>query len=127
MAEDTWLDADDVGDVVGADLAGEWDSTSMQAFADGARSYVEERRRDLFVPDGVDPDLLVFAPTPAVRVGAAMLAYRLYARRTAPLGVIGFTEDGAAGIMREDPDIARMLGIGRHRGFVFGGAPLAVT
>lgn len=127
MAEATWLDADEVERVMGADLAGEWDKDTMQRFCDGSRSFVESRRPDLFVTtpaeDEEDPDVVTFTPGADVVVGAAMLAYRFYSRRTTPLGVLGFSEDGASGILREDPDIAKLLGIGRGRKFVFGGVP----
>ena len=63
----------------------------------------------------------MFEPTKSVKLGAAYLAWRLYARRTSPLGVLGFTDDGAAGILREDPDIAKLLGIGRRGRFTVGG------
>lgn len=62
-----------------------------------------------------------FAPTEDVVLGAAFLVYRLYQRRTTPLGILGATEDGYTGIIREDPDIARLLGIGAAGRFVFGG------
>jgi hypothetical protein len=126
----TWLDADKVALIMGEDLAGEWDETSMQNFCDGARSYVESRRPDLFVTvaaeDPDDPDVVTFTPGADVVTGTAMLAYRFYSRRTTPLGVLGFSEDGASGILREDPDVAKLLGIGRGRKFVFGGAPPVV-
>ncbi len=124
MAEDesTWLDASDLQSVLGDDLAEPIDSTSAQEYCDGTRSYVEGKRKDLFAPAVDEDDPRVFTPTPAVRLGAAMLAYRFYSRRTSPLGVIGFTEDGAVGMLREDPDIAKLLGIGRFGRFVFGAA-----
>lgn len=123
----TWLDAGNVEAVLGADLASEIDADSMQAFCDGTRSYVEDRRPDLFVADEVEGEPAVFTPTGSVLLGAAMLAWRFYSRRTSPLGVIGFTEDGASGMLREDPDIAKLLGIGRKGRFVFGGTGTAET
>lgn len=117
--DSTWLTSAVVAALLGSDLAESVDAASMQQFCNGAASYVEGRRSDLWAT--VD-DALVFQPTPAVVTGASMLAYRFYARRTSPLGVIGFTEDGAMGILKDDPDIARLLGIGRHGRFVFGAA-----
>lgn len=124
MAEgdSTWLTSAKVAAVLGSDLAESVDDASMQQFCNGAASYVEGRRSDLWgLTNDVEP-APVFQPTPAVVTGAAMLAYRFYARRTSPLGVVGFTEDGAMGILKDDPDIARLLGIGRHGRFVFGAA-----
>jgi hypothetical protein len=116
VANSTWLTSEKVAAVLGSDLSESIDDEAMQQFCNGAASYVEGRRGDLFVGDPA-----AFAPTPSVQLGAALLAYRFYSRRTSPLGVIGFTEDGAAGILKDDPDIARLLGIGRHGAFVFGG------
>jgi len=116
----TWLDSETVKAVLGADISGDIDDASLQQMCDGTRSYVEDKRKDLFVAAPVETDPPVFTPTPSVTLGAALLAYRFYSRRTSPLGVIGFTEDGAQGLLREDPDIAKLLGIGRFGRFVFG-------
>lgn len=123
MAEgdSTWLTAEKVAAVLGGDLSSAIDDASMQQFCNGTASYVEGRRSDLFVTSDDETPVTTFEPTSSVLVGAALLAYRFYSRRTSPLGVIGFTEDGAAGILKDDPDIARLLGIGRHGAFVFGG------
>lgn len=123
----SWLDAEDVVTVLGQVAEGV-DGESLQAMCDGARSYVEGRRTDLCVTEVVDDvEVSEFVPTPAVTLGAAMLAWRFYARRTSPLGVLGFTEDGAAGMLREDPDIARLCGFGRKGRFAFGGVPAPVV
>lgn len=95
----------------------------LQEFCDAARAYVEEHRKDLF-NDAVPP---VYTPTPDVKVGAALLAYRWYTRRTSPLGVIGSTDDGRSGILRHDPDINRLLGIGLEGRFVFGAGRTLTT
>lgn len=123
----TWLDAEQVTGILG-DLANDLDGAALNACCDAARSFVEEKRGDLWVSDGADPPVLTYTPTPAVIHGAAMYAFRLYHRRNNPLGILGTTDVGPAGILREDPDIARLLGIGRSRGFRFGGAqPYDVT
>lgn len=113
---DTWLEPSTVTAVLGASLSEQLDETALAAVLPGTRSYVEGKRADL-----VTGDPAVFTPTPAVVLGAAMLAYRLYQRRTTPLGILGATEDGYTGIIREDPDIARLLGVGGAGKFVFGG------
>lgn len=118
----TWLDASTVTAALGEDLAEPVDTVALQSWCDGTRSYVEGKRSDLFVPvEGDDEAAPVFTPTPSVVSGAVLLAWRFYARRTTPLGVLGFSEDGAAGILREDPDVAKLLGIGKAGRFVFGG------
>ena len=45
--------------------------------------------------------------------GAVLLTARLYARNGTPVGVATFGELGAATILRSDPDIAMLCGIGR--------------
>lgn len=55
-----------------------------------------------------------------VRLGAAMLAYRLYQRKAAPLGVTTSPSGDPVEILRSDPDIARLLGIEGSGRFVFG-------
>lgn len=119
-----WLDAARVKAILGAELASDVDTDALEEAATAARSYVQGKRGDLIVitedPDN-PPDLLAtFTPTGSVVYGAAMLAYRWYTRRKSPLGVLGFTDEGASGILRDDPDIARQLGIGSHGRFVFG-------
>lgn len=118
----TWLDAGQVTEILGGSLSGDLDAGALQEACDAARSFVEEKRADLWVSDGADPPALTYTPTAAVVHGAAMYAYRLYHRRKSPLGILGTTDVGPAGILREDPDIARLLGIGRSRRFRFGGA-----
>lgn len=115
----TWLDVPRVGAVLGADLMGAVDAVVLEEFCNAARAYVERKRADLFAVDDVT-GLLVFSPTPDVVVGAALLAHRWYARRTSPQGVAGATSEGASGILRHDPDIARLLGIDAEGPFVFG-------
>ena len=52
-------------------------------------------------------------PAP-IRLGAKMLAARLYRRRNSPDGVAAFTGEGAVYVQRNDPDIAVMLRLGAH-------------
>ena len=120
MADDTWLEPSTVTAVLGSGLTEQLDMTALGAVLPGVRSFVEEKRKDLLVGAG-DPVVFTFTPTPHVVLGAVHLAHRLYQRRTTPLGILGATEDGYTGIIREDPDIARLLGIGAAGKFVFGG------
>jgi hypothetical protein len=105
----TWLDAAQVRSILGPKLPADLDGTALQACCDAARSYVEDRRADLWSTD--DPP--VYVPTPAVIHGAALYAYRLLYRRKSAT---------ATGIASSDPDVERLLGIGKARRFRFGGA-----
>lgn len=117
----TWLEPSTVTAVLGSSLSEQLDEAALAALLPGVRGWVEDQRKDLLVGDGGDPEVFTFTPTPQVVLGAAMLAWRTYQRRTTPLGVIGATEDGYSGILREDPDIARFLGVAAAGRFVFGG------
>lgn len=108
--------------VLGSAMSEAVDVDAMDAVVVGVADWVEGKRRDLLVTDDeVDPPQVTFEPTPSVVLGAAMLAWRTYKRRETPLGIVAAAEDTYAGILRNDPDIARYLGIGRAGRFVFGG------
>lgn len=105
--------------VLGSAMSEQVDAAVLEELCKGVRSWVESKRSDLFGED--DAGQPAFLVTESVRLGAAMLVWRLYKRRETPLGILGATEDGYTGIVREDPDIARLLGIGSAGRFVFGG------
>ena len=115
-----WLESGTVLAVLGSAMSEQIDDTVLAAVVPGVRAFVEGKRRDLFVTDDEDPPVTTYEPTPDVVLGACLLAWRTYNRRTTPLGIVGATEDGYAGIIREDPDIARYLGVGAAGKFVFG-------
>lgn len=73
-----------------------------------AARYCEGERPDLFAVDSLDPidDDVVMA--------GLIAAARLYARRTSPAGLASYGEFGASQVLRLDPDVARLLGTGRH-------------
>jgi len=52
-------------------------------------------------------------PGPAVQLAGRMLAGRWYQRRTSPQGLASFQELGVSMIIRSDPDVARLLGLGK--------------
>jgi len=81
----------------------------VDALREEVADYVEANRPDLR-PD----ELLGFDPPPRVVLGAKMLGARLWARRGSPQGVASFAEFGPAEILRYDPDIQRLLGLGRY-------------
>lgn len=62
-----------------------------------------------------------------VYAGTLMLAWRWYQRRNSPLGVSGYQDYGTAPLLRHDPDIARLLGIGAEGPFRFAAAGVAST
>lgn len=111
----TWLDADLAKAMV--EGTAPVNSTAWQADVDAARAWVEKKRPDLLTGDPA-----VFTPGADVKLGTAMYALRLYQRRTSPLGVSQNTEFGGSDILRQDPDIAKLLGIGAEGPPVFGGA-----
>lgn len=118
----TWLDSEKVVAVLGNDLAESLDQTKLQESCEATRDFVEGKRPDLWVTDAtVDPPVSTYEPGAGVTYGAALYAHRLYHRTRTPLGTQS-TDAGQSGILREDPDIARLLGIGRARRFRFGGA-----
>lgn len=85
---------------------------------DAAADYCQDKRPDLWV-DLIDPDTLLvvgreFVATPKVVQAGILAAGRLYARKGSPAGLASFGEFGAAEVLRLDPDVDRLLGIGRH-------------
>lgn len=115
MADDTWLEPSIVRAVLGSVVASV-DDVDLVGVIPGVRTWVEDKRRDLLAGDPA-----VFTPGADVVLGAAMLVWRTVDRRRSPVGIVGTSEDGYAGIVRDDPDIARYLGIGAAGRFVFGG------
>lgn len=68
------------------------------------------------------------ADVPAdVTLGSMMLAWRWYQRRNSPLGVAGYQDYGTSALLRHDPDIAKLLGIGADGPFVFAAAGFKST
>lgn len=92
------------------------DGKALEADVAAVEAYLKRRRPDIdFTVEGYEPpaDLLL---------GAAMLANRYYQRRNSPLGTVGSPDMGLTSILRTDPDIADLLGIGPGRRFVFAAA-----
>ena len=108
-------------DVEGTPLTG----PSLANVTAAASAYVQRIRDDL------PWSLLGFGwkVPPDIKLGAAMLAWRLYQRRAAPLGITTSPTGDPVEILRSDPDIARLLGIEGSGRFVFGAPrdPVAPT
>jgi hypothetical protein len=114
-----WLEPADVGAFGGIrDVDG---NDALESATAAAVAFVERQRADL------PWDQEEWLPAADIKQGAAMLAARLYERRGSLLGVAGSAGYEAAGqILRYDPDIEQLLGIGRSRPFGFGSAPVTV-
>lgn len=95
--------------------SGDVDLPTFEGALAAARTVVEGKRSDL-------KDGSIFTPNDAIKLGTAMLANRWYERRSSPLGAAQFSEFGAGTILRYDPDIGRLLGIGTEGSFNFGAA-----
>ena len=114
MATGDWLPADDVLAYLKV-AAGSENAAAVLAARLAAVRLVERERGDLALdtlPDPTAPETV--AALGDVRAGALLLVGRLYARKGTPEGIATFGELGAAMILRSDPDIGMLLGIGRH-------------
>jgi hypothetical protein len=110
-----WLTVEAVAAVGGMapPVAGTVDAGAYEQAVAGTMAYVERQRADLdWTTD----------PTGDVLLGAAMLAQRYFQRRNSPLGTVGSPDLGMTSILRTDPDISDLLGIGKGRRFTFAAA-----
>lgn len=114
----TWLEPEEAKALVTASASA--DDPAWKGAVDAARAYIEGRRTDLFTGTPA-----VFVPGAAVRLGTAMLANRLWTRRVSPLGTSQNVEFGGSDFLRQDPDIAKLCGLGAEGKFVMGGARAA--
>lgn len=78
-----------------------------------AAALVERARPDLVVVDAAGSASFPMADPDVVK-GAELLAARLYARKGSPQGLASYGDFGPAPITRLDPDIERLLGVGRY-------------
>lgn len=114
MATGDWLPAADVLAYLKVDPASE-NAAAVLAARSAAVRVVERQRRDLTLDTLPVPlDDATKADLGDVILGALMLVGRLYARKGTPEGIATFGELGATMILRSDPDISMLLGIGRH-------------
>jgi len=87
---------------------------SLTGALDAAVAFVQRVRSDLnYTTTGTGQ------PTAEVVLGTLRLAARWHIRRRSPDALIQMGELGAARVRSFDPDIERLLGIGRYRGPVF--------
>ena len=100
-----WLTAQAVAD--NAEVKGVTASSiPLQSAAAAAETWVEGTAR----PDLAWSTLGTAIPAD-VKLGAMMLAWRWYQRRASPLGVVTSPTGDPVEILRNDPDIARLLGV----------------
>lgn len=110
----SWLTPATVAVELGLQLA---DGEQLPELAELARAaagaLVERARPDLVWADSVTGES-VDVVGGDVLAGGALLAARIHARGGSPLGVASFGEFGPGGVPRFDPDIDRLLGLGRY-------------
>lgn len=110
LTDGSWLPLADVLAHVGvAATSGNADDVDRARLA--ATAYVERLRPDL-LDTTVTP--AVFRATPDVAEGALLVAARLHARKGSPAGLASYGEFGPAAVLRFDPDVERLLSLGRH-------------
>lgn len=115
----TWLDPSEAAGL--ADVAGTVaDDADWVGAVTASREYVEEKRPELFTGDPLA--FVAGAKTGLIKLGTALLANRWYTRMRSPLGASQNVEFGGSDFLRQDPDVAKMLGIGVAGRFVFGAA-----
>lgn len=103
-----------------SDLGSEFDQVDdrdderLQLVLDAAVAQVEQVRTDFNYTNDVLSDAP--EPTDALVLGTVRLAGRWHTRRRSPDGLIAGGDFGSSRVPSFDPDIERLLGIGRFRG-----------
>lgn len=110
-----WLPIADVLDQLGVDVTDDAKVASIERTRKAAAALVERARPDLVTRDAAAETGWTFVPSDAAIVdGAVLLTARLFARRSSPAGLASFGEFGPAAVLRFDPDIERLIGVGRY-------------
>ena len=86
---------------------------AFQEVLDAAVAYVERVRAGDYAFTG-EPTVLLPAPPDDLVLGTIRLAGRWHRRRQSPDGLVSMGELGTGRIPSVDPDIERMLGVGRY-------------
>ena len=89
------------------------DDDELTIQLDAAVAFVEGVHAELYDFTGAGSSTLP-PPTPDRVLGTYRLAARWFARRKSPDAVIAMAELGAGRVPSFDPDIDRLLGIGRY-------------
>jgi hypothetical protein len=107
----------DVKDDLG--VADNRDDVALAMALEAAIAYVEDARAGDF-NFTADPASLLPAPGRDLLLGTVRLAGRWHNRRRSPDGLIDMGELGTARVPSVDPDLERLLGVGRFRGPMVG-------
>ncbi|HET6291016.1 MAG TPA: hypothetical protein VFG15_30265 [Amycolatopsis sp.] len=99
-------------------LDDERDDVELQDQLDAAVYFIRRVRAGSFNFDG-DPMSTLDEPTPDLCLGVVRLAGRWFTRRRSPDALIAMADAGSARVPSFDPDIDRLLGIGKYRGPVY--------
>lgn len=93
------------------------DDVRLQQVLDAAVSFVERVRPAFnYTADPMLDPLVYPDPTADLELGAVRLAFRWHTRRRSPDALVAMGELGSARVPSFDPDIERLLAIGRYRG-----------
>lgn len=95
------------------------DDERLTTHLDAAVAFVERVRRGQ-VDFEDDPLVDLPAPTADLKLGTLMLARRWHTRGRSPDGLVAMGELGSARVTSFDPDIDRLLRLGRHARAVVG-------
>lgn len=108
-----WLELSDLKDEMDIELEDTRDDDRLARVLDAAMTFVERVRAGQF---NFDADPLSAAPEPTadLKLGTLMLARRWHQRRRSPEGLVQMAEMGSARVASFDPDIDRLLRIGKH-------------
>ncbi|NUR80718.1 MAG: hypothetical protein HOQ21_09780 [Dermatophilaceae bacterium] len=92
---------------------GDGDRQRLERVFNAAVEFVERIHRGRFNFNG-DPGSTAPAPGENLRLGTLMLARRWNTRRRSPDGLVAMGELGASRVSFGDPDVDRLLRLGRH-------------
>lgn len=99
-------------------VIGAGDTAQLQTVLDAAVAFVERTHAGRFNFDGESGSDLPDVPDD-VRLGTLRLAGRWHVRRRSPDALVQMAELGASRVPAFDPDIERMLRIGKYAPAVF--------
>jgi hypothetical protein len=91
------------------------DDARLQLVLDAAVALVERVHRERFTFAGA-PGPELPAPPDDLELGTLRLAYRWHVRRRSPDGLVAMGELGSSRVPSFDPDIERLLRLGRYAG-----------
>lgn len=114
-----WVTLTNLKDEMGIDDDDDRDDVRLQSHLDAAVSFVERVRRGQF---NFDENPLLDLPEPSadLKLGTLMLARRWHTRGRSPDGLVAMGEMGSARVASFDPDIDRLLRLGKHARAVIG-------